>query len=636
MNKAVGDREVLERVVREHAGWVFAAARRRVREAALAEDVTQAVFLLYWRKGVLIADEGKRAGWLYRAVRYCSANALRLQRIRRSHEREAAMEQRREVESAAGWSEVEIELEEAMDRLSEEDRRAVVLRFYRGLSLREVGEALGIGEEAARKRVERSVGKLRDRLAAKGVAVEAASLAGAMLVHAAEGGPVELAGKVVAGISDGPGGAAQAIAEGAGKMMAVAKVKAAAMALVVTMAVAAGAAEVMAGRGSGDGVQPPAGAAAGTERPAAVAVLADSLPPEELQRLYELIYLLRHKERGPRREIWDDLEALDAWCDAIRQVVAVGEPAVPYLIAELDSTKSDFCMRNVAFALRAIGDRRAVPALLRAMPRAVFASNDAGVPVRDPELARFMVANSVEGIAPQVPQGAQQAAPTSQFFYYHRPITEIDAALRKLTGHSEGDAHLRANPVTRSEAEQRALQGIYKATAERWQKWWDQNRARLISEEELASVALPPVQGDPVEVAGKAKFGDLTGADVPLGPMGHERFGTRFSAISQAVSQKDAKAAGEAVAGTLADYQTLARDAAERKASGKEIPEPGVVTVIAEKPEQRVALLEELQKAVADGDWTKARNADRKLNELGTGIFSFTVSTAATQPTAGQ
>src|SRR4030095_2211666 len=91
MGEVMENRAAAERVVQDHAGWVFAAAKRRVGDPALAGGVTQAVFLLYWRKGMGIGQKGKLAGWLYRAVRYCSANALRLKKIRERHEREAAM-----------------------------------------------------------------------------------------------------------------------------------------------------------------------------------------------------------------------------------------------------------------------------------------------------------------------------------------------------------------------------------------------------------------------------------------------------------------------------------------------------------------------------------------------------------------
>ena len=227
----------VETVVRSHAEWVHACANRRVGNEAMAEDVTQAVFILLWRKWGRLGKEVQATGWLYRAVRYCAARALRNKRIRERHEREAAMAGLRDrSNSEATWGEVSPELEGAVDRLSERDRVAVLLRFYRQMSFAEVGQALGIGEKAAQKRVERAVGKLREKLADTGVGVEAGSLGAMVLAHAAgggggmEGGAAGLVEKVMAGIGGGAGnGTAGLIAKGAMKMMVWAKVKVAAV-----------------------------------------------------------------------------------------------------------------------------------------------------------------------------------------------------------------------------------------------------------------------------------------------------------------------------------------------------------------------------------------------------------------------
>ena len=55
-------------------------------------------------------------------------------------------------------------LETAMDSLAGKDRDAILLRFYRSMSLAEVGQAMGITEDAARMRVQRSLEKLRGAL----------------------------------------------------------------------------------------------------------------------------------------------------------------------------------------------------------------------------------------------------------------------------------------------------------------------------------------------------------------------------------------------------------------------------------------------------------------------------------------
>ena len=224
----------IEALVRTHAEWVHACANRRVGNEAMAEDVTQAVFILFWRKRDRLGEEVKVTGWLHRAVRCCAAHALRVKRIRERHEREAAMAGLRDRSSGkATWSEVSPELEEAVDRLGGRDRSAVLLRFYRGLSLKEVGVAMGIEEEAAKKRVQRAVGKLREKLSGKGVEVEAGSLGAMVLAHAVEGmegGAAGLVEKVMAGIGGGGGnGTAGLIAKGAEKMMVMAKVKVAAV-----------------------------------------------------------------------------------------------------------------------------------------------------------------------------------------------------------------------------------------------------------------------------------------------------------------------------------------------------------------------------------------------------------------------
>ena len=96
----------IETVVRTHAEWVHACASRRVRNEAMAEDVTQAVFILFWRKLGRLDEEPRLTRWLYRAVRYCAADALRNKRIRERHEREAAMAGLREKSCGeATWSE---------------------------------------------------------------------------------------------------------------------------------------------------------------------------------------------------------------------------------------------------------------------------------------------------------------------------------------------------------------------------------------------------------------------------------------------------------------------------------------------------------------------------------------------------
>ena len=228
-------------LVGRHLEWVYGAAVRRVRDRELAEDVAQGVFIALARRARSLGREQALSPWLLRVTRCAAISALRAASRRQRHEQKAAAMRPESIlnaDSDAQWEEVAPLLDDQVLHLGKKDQEAILLRFYERKSLAEVGEAMGIGEEAARKRVERAVGKLREKLSGKGVEVEAGSLGAMVLAHAAEGGGAAgLAEKVMAGIGGGAGnGTAGLIAKGAEKMMVWAKVKVAALVVGVVLA----------------------------------------------------------------------------------------------------------------------------------------------------------------------------------------------------------------------------------------------------------------------------------------------------------------------------------------------------------------------------------------------------------------
>src|SRR4051794_2258210 len=74
-------------IVRRHVDLVYAAARRQVRDAHLADDVTQSVFIVLARKARSV-PRGALAGWLLKTARYASFNAAKLEARRRAREAE--------------------------------------------------------------------------------------------------------------------------------------------------------------------------------------------------------------------------------------------------------------------------------------------------------------------------------------------------------------------------------------------------------------------------------------------------------------------------------------------------------------------------------------------------------------------
>ncbi len=97
------------------------------------------------------------------------------------------------------WQQVRPELDDVMHELNQEDRIAVVLRFFEGRSLREVGLTLGLTENAARMRVERSLEKLRGLLAQRGAKSTASTLAAVLAAGAVMTAPSTLASIVATG-----------------------------------------------------------------------------------------------------------------------------------------------------------------------------------------------------------------------------------------------------------------------------------------------------------------------------------------------------------------------------------------------------------------------------------------------------
>jgi len=187
--------EAFAALMARYLGLVYSVCRRELTDDQSAEDVTQAVFLLLARKAPTLRRGVILSGWLFQTARYAAKNA-RLQAQRRAaYEQKAAEEMlsQSEMEDAA-WAEIEPVLNQSLAALRPADRDCVLLRFFQGLTFAEVGTALGLSEEAARKRVTRALDKMRHFFGKNGVIVPGAALAVLLSAHAAKAAPAHLSG----------------------------------------------------------------------------------------------------------------------------------------------------------------------------------------------------------------------------------------------------------------------------------------------------------------------------------------------------------------------------------------------------------------------------------------------------------
>jgi RNA polymerase sigma factor (sigma-70 family) len=196
-----GAEEAFAVLVREHLDLVYSAALRAVHSPQLAEEVAQAVFTDLARQAHKMKPNTLLSAWLYRVTRRTAIDVVRRESRRQRREQVAVELAEQDSTTSSEWSQAEPLLDEAMDALPEADRNAVLLRFFEGKDLKDVGGGLGVSEEAARKRVARAVERLRQFFLKRGVEIGSAGVAALLSAKAVEAAPAGLAAAIAAALS---------------------------------------------------------------------------------------------------------------------------------------------------------------------------------------------------------------------------------------------------------------------------------------------------------------------------------------------------------------------------------------------------------------------------------------------------
>ena len=192
-------------LVSRYIDLVFSTALRSVGgDPHRAQDVTQTVFLDLARQAPSLSSDLMIGGWLHRDTCFVAAKLVRGERCRQTREKQAA-EMNALNEPDTDLTQIAPVLDAAINELGDEDRRAILLRFYERMDLRSVGEALGGSENAAQKRLSRALEKLELLLKRRGITSTAAALSGVLSANAVQTAPAGLASCIATGALAGTG-----------------------------------------------------------------------------------------------------------------------------------------------------------------------------------------------------------------------------------------------------------------------------------------------------------------------------------------------------------------------------------------------------------------------------------------------
>jgi len=175
-----GERKAFVELVRRHNRSIYNFVLRQLRVPAVAEDVTQDVFMRLVQNAAEFKHEARFLTWLYTIARNLCIDQLR----KLSHRRHASLDQpqleqsdaplladtvadpnpQASAERGALSAQVRSSIVKAVDSLPDDQREVFLLREVANLPFREIAEITGVGENTVKSRMRYALDRLKEAL----------------------------------------------------------------------------------------------------------------------------------------------------------------------------------------------------------------------------------------------------------------------------------------------------------------------------------------------------------------------------------------------------------------------------------------------------------------------------------------
>jgi RNA polymerase sigma-70 factor (ECF subfamily) len=158
------DATAFEALIGRYERSALAVAYAQLHDAHRAGDAVQEAFLRAWQELPRLQDIGRFGGWLLQIVRNAAIDLRRRVRATTAEFPDLAAREP-DPSQESEHSETAAKIQAALASLDETTRTAVVLRYYEGLSAKEIAEAMDMTPASIDMRLSRARGQLRELLA---------------------------------------------------------------------------------------------------------------------------------------------------------------------------------------------------------------------------------------------------------------------------------------------------------------------------------------------------------------------------------------------------------------------------------------------------------------------------------------